>query len=853
VGTKFLFVGDQKLYVCGVTYGTLRPGPDGGEYDPWTVERDFAEMGHHRINAVRTYTVPPRWLLDAAVRHGLRVLVGLPWEQHVAFLDEPGRADSIEERVRAGVRACAGHSAVLGYAIGNEIPASIVRWHGARPIERFLERLYRAAKAEDPDRLVTYVNYPSTEYLHLPFLDFVSFNVYLEGQDELEAYVARLQNIAGDRPLLLADLGLDSRRHGEETQAVVLDWQIRASFAEGCAGVFVFAWTDEWWRGGFDVEDWDFGLTDRARQPKPALAAVREAFADVPFPADMPWPRVSVVVCSHNGARTIGDALAGVAALRYPDHEVIVVDDGSTDRTAAIARAHGAQVISTPNRGLAAARNVGLAAATGEIVAYLDDDARPDPDWLTYLAATFMTTDHAGVGGPNVPPPGDGWIADCVANAPGGPLHVLLADRVAEHIPGCNSAFRRACLEAIGGYDPQFRAAGDDVDVCWRLQERGWTLGFHAGAAVWHHRRGSVGAYARQQQGYGKAEAQLERKWPGKYNGAGHVTWGGRVYGGGLTLALGWKRARIYRGVWGSAAFQHSEQIGPGVLRSLPLMPEWYLLTGGLALLAALGAVWRPLLLCLPLLALALGAMLFQAGASAARASFTAAPRGRSERWRMYTVTALLHLLQPLYRLRGRLQHGLTPWRLRGVRRWAAPRTRRATIWSEHWRAPEAWVGALEARLQRAGVGVQRGGVYDRWDLETRAGGLGAVRARLTVEEHGGGRQLVRLQSWPRVRPLALGTGLPLALLAGGACLDGAWLAAAVLAGAVGAIGLCALWNCSVSAATLAAAQQGLATDEASPVPDEPRPEAIPAEPTLDRVYAVGVPSGSHGREDDRG
>src|SRR5439155_1317487 len=81
--------------------------------------------------------------------------------------------------------------------------------------------------------------------------------------------------------------------------------------------------------------------------------------------------------------------------------------------------------------------------------------------------------------------------------------------------------------------------AGDDVDVCWRLQERGWKLGFHPAAVVWHHRRNSVRTYWRQQIGYGRAEAMLERKWPEKYNGPGHVRWAGRLYGDGLTHALG--------------------------------------------------------------------------------------------------------------------------------------------------------------------------------------------------------------------------------------------------------------------------------------------------------------------------
>src|SRR6266540_1722661 len=222
---KFLYVGDEKFWIRGVTYGTFRPDSSGSEYhNPEIVQRDFALIAANGMNAIRTYTAPPRWLLDAAQRSGLRVMVGLPWEQHVAFLEDRKGLRSIEERVRAGVQSCAGHPAVLCYAVGNEIPAPIVRWHGRRGVERWIERLCRAVKEEDPGGLVTYVNYPTTEYLQLPFIDLVSFNVYLESQSKLEAYLARLQNIAGERPFLMAEIGLDSLRHSEHTQTRVLDW-----------------------------------------------------------------------------------------------------------------------------------------------------------------------------------------------------------------------------------------------------------------------------------------------------------------------------------------------------------------------------------------------------------------------------------------------------------------------------------------------------------------------------------------------------------------------------------------------------------------------------------------------------
>lgn len=148
---KFLYIGNNKLWVRGVTYGTFRPDSDGYQYNKRIIEQDFAQIAANGLNAIRTYTVPPRWFLDAALLYGFRVMVGIPWEQHIAFLEDKKNARSIEERVRGGVRACAGHPAVLCYAIGNEIPAPIVRWHGRGPIEHFLKSLYLAAKEEDPD------------------------------------------------------------------------------------------------------------------------------------------------------------------------------------------------------------------------------------------------------------------------------------------------------------------------------------------------------------------------------------------------------------------------------------------------------------------------------------------------------------------------------------------------------------------------------------------------------------------------------------------------------------------------------------------------------------------------------
>ena len=743
-----MLVGTEKFHIRGVTYGTFRGPGDSSFPAPERVREDFAAMAAAGINSVRTYVPPPAWLLDAALAHGIRVMVGFAWEQHVAFLDDPDRAARIAARLGDEVRACEQHPAILCYSVGNEIPASIVRWHGKRPVERFLERLHWEAKMADPEGLVTYVNYPSTEYLELPFLDIGAFNVFLEQEGSYEAYLARLQNLAGDRPLLITEIGLDSRRNGAAEQARTLEWQVRQAFASGAAGAFVFSWTDEWHRGGHEVLDWDFGLVGRDREPKPALEAVRRAFAEVPFTGRGPWAPVSVVVCTHNGQATLDQCLARLGALTYPDYEVIVVNDGSSDASAEIARSHGATLIQTDHRGLGHARNQGIEAARGEIVAFLDDDAYPDADWLHYVAALLRADGHAGVGGPNIPPDDDGFIAECVAAAPGGPIHVLISDREAEHVPGCNMAFRKDVLEEVGCFDERFRVAGDDVDLCWRLQKANRTLGFSAGAVVMHRRRDSIRRYLRQQYGYGKAEALLERKWPTHYNRAGSSRWSGRIYEGSAGQTPR-RRAMVRYGTWGTGLFQSIYE-PPRMLSGMLQAPEGLLLVALLGEISALGLLWRPLLVAAPLFFAALAWILAAAVASGWRAHHPVPGRSRGETLKRRAVTSLLYFLQPFARLAGRLRNGLSPWRRRTSVGPTLPWPRTVVIWSERWREPSAWIEQLQDGLAAAGGFVRSGGPFDRWDLDLRASALGGVKIRTAVEEHGNGKQLLRARIWPR-------------------------------------------------------------------------------------------------------
>ena len=285
---KFLFVGDEKLYVRGATYGTFRPNSDGELYpEPTVVERDFARMAKAGFNAVRTYTLPPRWLLDLAADHGLYVMVGIAWEQHVDFLEERWRARSIADRVRAGVAACAGHPAVLCYAVGNEIPGQIVRWLGRRPVEPYIEQLYDAAKEEDPGGLVTYVNYPPTEYLQLPcaglrLLQRLSRGAARSGRlpcpaSEHRAGAARAHG--GDRPgQLHARRAQAGGRPGLADPDRV---RRRAAPARSCSPGRTSGHSLA--SGGRTSGTGTSASRDVTADPKPALEAVATAFEEAPF------------------------------------------------------------------------------------------------------------------------------------------------------------------------------------------------------------------------------------------------------------------------------------------------------------------------------------------------------------------------------------------------------------------------------------------------------------------------------------------------------------------------------------------------------------------------------------------
>lgn len=545
---KFFRAGSTRVRIQAVTYG---PFPGGW---PDSFDADFQRVAAAGFNALRLFEMPCPRLLDAAWRHGLRVFGGLMWRQNADFLRAPALLSGARVSLAGSLAAIARHPALAGVFVGNEIPADLVRWMGPHRVRQAVECLIETGRAAAPHLLFAYANYPSTEYLEPENADFTAFNIYLEDPAAFRAYLKRLHHIAGDRPVVISEFGLDSRRNGLRRQAETLAWARDIAAAEECAGFTLYAWSDRWWNNGAEVLDWDFGLIDREGNPKPALAALSDA-AGSPPPAAAD-PSFSVIICTRNGRQRVGTCLEAVRRMRGARFETIVVDDGSTDGTAdeVAERFPFVKLLRLDPCGLSAARNAGAAASNGDVLAFTDDDCEPDHEWLARLARVFRDGRFAAAGGPNLPPAPRTWEQAVVCAAPGAPSHVMLDDEEAEHLPGCNLSVTREAFDAIGGFDPRFHTAGDDVDFCWRLRDAGYRLGFAPGAFVWHWRRPSIRAFLKQQLGYGRAECLLIAKHPEKFSKRGGAKWRGFVYGGGPVRVA--EDSIIYHGPMGAAGYQ---------------------------------------------------------------------------------------------------------------------------------------------------------------------------------------------------------------------------------------------------------------------------------------------------------
>lgn len=232
-------------------------------------------------------------------------------------------------------------------------------------------------------------------------------------------------------------------------------------------------------------------------------------------------PSVSVVIPVKDRAGELQRCLASLSTLAYPREklQVIVVDDGSRDDSPLVARQYGAMLVPSggTGRGPAAARNVGASVAEGEILAFIDSDCTASEKWLAELIPLFNDQKTAAVGG----------LVDGMCTASGidryesvmSSLSLGSRERTGNrgndtfYLPSCNLLVRRAAFRGVGGFEDGMHV-GEDVDLTWRLRDKGWTIAYLPAGRVFHEHRSTLRSFMSRRFDYGTSEGQLQRLHP---------------------------------------------------------------------------------------------------------------------------------------------------------------------------------------------------------------------------------------------------------------------------------------------------------------------------------------------------
>lgn len=484
---KFFSVDEEHFHFRGVHLG----GSSVTEADLGTIRAaGFTVVSHAAADVA---------LSAAADRCGLRILACQDpalWQRLAGATSCRRRAVVREMAAQLGqlVGPAPASDALLGVALGWGLEPELRASLGPACIRRAVNQLASVLHREYPGLLTTYVAARPTEGSCPEGVDFLTVDLELSAGEELASALSAAHRLVGDRPLVVGRVRVVAGPTGEPAQQVDISLLVDTAIERGAAGTLL------------------------AGPPPVAPAALADLNRRTVRDLEVAWPPVSVVVCAYNAEATLEECLVHCDVLDYPCLETLVVDDGSTDCTGVIARAHPrVQVVTLPHGGLSAARNAGYQAARGDLVAFLDSDAYAPPEWAWYLALGASGAGVAGGGGPNVPPPDDPVGAHVVAKSPGGPLPQLVAEDRALHVPGCNMAFYRTVLERLGGFDVELWAASDDLEFGWRVLDAGEAIGYHPAALVWHHRRPGLRPYLRQQRGYGRSQAIIESHYPQRF------------------------------------------------------------------------------------------------------------------------------------------------------------------------------------------------------------------------------------------------------------------------------------------------------------------------------------------------
>lgn len=250
---------------------------------------------------------------------------------------------------------------------------------------------------------------------------------------------------------------------------------------------------------------------------------------------------LTILVPALNASATVSACIASILADPLPagfdEREVILVDNGSTDNTAALARRAGARVFRCRRRGQGPARNTGFRRSRGEIILCTDSDCTVVPGWAAAMVAAFDDPRVAVAGGEIEP-----GRLESAAERHAAARRLLSQEDAMRGFPGfylpfaitANAAFRRSALDEVGHFDETIHPA-EDADLSWRMQIAGWRLRHVPESRVLHFHRATTLRYWRQIYGYGVATAGLFAKYSDRMR---RRVWLGLDYSGDIRRTL---------------------------------------------------------------------------------------------------------------------------------------------------------------------------------------------------------------------------------------------------------------------------------------------------------------------------
>jgi len=229
---------------------------------------------------------------------------------------------------------------------------------------------------------------------------------------------------------------------------------------------------------------------------------------------------ISVVVAAYNSERTISETIEALLSQDWLENklEIIVVDDGSIDKTAETIKKYPVKYLYQENKGPAAARNYGWKSARGKTICFTDSDCVPEKEWVSKIIKGYTSDDIAGVGGSYDILNSDSLLARCVHEEI--IQRHLKSPKEVNYLGGFNVSYRHSVLEEVDGFDESYpEASAEDNELAYRIVKKGYRLIFDKDIKVGHYHPTKLSGYLKRQMKHGFWRMKLYRDHPNMSKG----------------------------------------------------------------------------------------------------------------------------------------------------------------------------------------------------------------------------------------------------------------------------------------------------------------------------------------------